>query len=296
MRDRRYAPALPAHGFHLVPRLQVLDAEVVERDRAGHSDILEQNKNIEAPRNDIVQARSVRYDARMDTPAARLRYLRETKNIGSAAELARQLGIPEVTYRAHESGVRGFGEPQARRYADSLSANWVWLLTGSGEPFAAPAPGVAPPEVKRPRIGDADVGNARIVTPGRADLPVYASAEGGPSGMVVTTDPVDWVVRPEQLMNVRDAFAVYVIGSSMEPRYEQGDMILVHPSRPVARDTDVLLLSPMEDGARAALVKRLTGWTDSHWSVRQYNPPRDYDLARSEWQRAHAIVGRFNRR
>ncbi len=236
----------------------------------------------------------MRYVTHMDsTPAARLRHLRESRDIGSAAELARQLGIPEVTYRAHESGVRGFGEAQARKYAEALSANWVWLLTGTGEPFAGEPPQTEPPARSPERRTDL---RAVPAATGRPDLPVFASAEGGPSGMLVTQDPIDWIVRPEQLANVRDAFAVYVIGASMEPRYEHGDMILVHPSRPVSRDADVLLLSVLEDGAHPALVKRLVRWDESNWTVRQYNPQKEYDLPRSEWQRAHVVLGRFNRR
>jgi phage repressor protein C with HTH and peptisase S24 domain len=235
----------------------------------------------------------------METPAARLRFLRERRDIGSAAEFARRLGVPEVTYRAHESGVRGFGETQARRYADALRANWVWLLTGTGDPFGGTPDPVIP-------SGDDAASTAnnhsftqnekRAAAPGVADLPVYASAEGGPSGMMVTYDPVDWLVRPDALQNVRDAFAVYVIGESMEPRYEQGDMILVHPTKPPKRDDDVLLLSEQSDGAFAALVKRLVRWDSNSWTVRQYNPMKEYELPRATWQRAHAVLGRFNRR
>ena len=229
----------------------------------------------------------------MDTPAARLRYLRERQEINSAAQFARRLGIPEVTYRAHESGVRGFGEAQSRRYAEVLGGNWVWLLTGTGDPFN-PAPEAFTPDSARVRPFAPASGVTRQGE--RSDLPVYASAEGGPSGMVVTHDPIDWVVRPEPLQNARDAFAVYVIGSSMEPRYEQGEMILVHPSKPAQPNDDVLLLSNMEGGSFAALIKRLVGWNDKTWTVRQYNQPREYELPRSDWPRAQVVLGRFNRR
>lgn len=230
----------------------------------------------------------------MDTPAARLRFLRERREIGSAAEFARRLGVPEVTYRAHESGVRGFGETQARRYADALRSNWVWLLTGTGEPFGGTPDLVVPgPDLAVP---DHQPAPSRQAPPGAPDLPVYASAEGGPSGMMVTYDPVDWLARPDALQNVRDAFAVYVIGESMEPRYEQGDMILVHPTRPPKRGDDVLLLSEQPDRAFAALVKRLVRWDSENWTVQQYNPAKEYPLSRSQWQRAQVVVGRFNRR
>ena len=236
----------------------------------------------------------VRYIVDMDTPAHRLRFLRERNDIGSAAELARRLGIPEVTYRAHESGVRGFGEPQAKRYAEALNANGVWLLTGSGEAFSEPAPPSMPADAPKKR-SDVEMGSARAAQPGPSELPVYASAEGGPSGMMVTYDPIDWIRRPNSLTNVGNAFAVYVVGESMEPRYEQGDMILVHPSRPVKRDDDVLLLSQQEDGSAAALIKRLVSWNEQSWIVKQYNPPKEITLPRQQWQKAYVVVGRNNR-
>lgn len=238
----------------------------------------------------------------MDSPAARLRFLRERREIGSAAEFARRLGVPEVTYRAHESGVRGFGETQARRYADALRANWVWLLTGTGSPFGTPeatdTTGLDTADTARVGSGAPDVDMAGIqpALGGDSDLPVYASAEGGPSGMLVNYDPIDWVKRPEPLINVRNAFAVYVIGESMEPRYEQGDMILVHPTKPVKRDDDVLLCGTQGDGGRAALIKRLVRWTETAWTVKQYNPPQEYQLPRSDWQLAYVVVGKYNRR
>lgn len=233
----------------------------------------------------------------IETPHGRLAFLRERSSFRSAAEFARNLGVPEVSYRAHESGLRGFGEPQARRYAGVLNANWVWLLTGTGDPYNVEPEGEARTEEDLARLRPNEVEiDGRPVLTGDSDLPVYASAEGGKSGMIVTSDPIDWVKRPEPLLSVRGAFAVYVIGQSMEPRYEQGDMILVHPQRPVQSGDDVLLLSTDSDGSRAALIKRMMRWTTEAWTVRQYNPPRDYDLARTEWQQALVVVGKYNRR
>ena len=237
----------------------------------------------------------------IETPSGRLRWLRGRSVYRSAAEFAREVGVPEVTYRAHELGTRGFGEPQARRYAAALDASWVWLLTGEGQTMGRPEP-----EAERTTrdivygspdgLREADLLRAVPAPAGEPDLPVYASAEGGSSGMLITeSDRVDWVRRPQPLLKVRDAFAVYVVGDSMEPRYEQGDMILVHPGRPVGVDNDVLLLAQAADGSRAALIKRLVRSSAKAWTVRQYNPPREYDLPRAEWQQAYVVVGKYNR-
>ena len=234
----------------------------------------------------------------LESPSARLSFLRERSEYRSAAEFARAIGVPEVTYRAHESGLRGFGATQARRYARALNANWVWLLTASGHPYKVEPEGEGQTEemLRALRPNEVTMAGGQPALGGDSDLPVYASAEGGKSGMIVNDDPIDWVKRPEPLLAVRGAFAVYVIGQSMEPRYEQGDMILVHPQRPVQQGDDVLLLAADPEGGRAALIKRLLHWSNGAWTVRQYNPPKDYELPRADWQQALVVVGKYNRR
>lgn len=39
-----------------------------------------------------------------------------------------------------------------------------------------------------------------------------------------------------------------------------------------------------------ALVKRLLRHTADHWRVRQFNPPRDFDLSKKKWSRALVIT------
>ncbi|HEX6978286.1 MAG TPA: S24 family peptidase [Alphaproteobacteria bacterium] len=128
------------------------------------------------------------------------------------------------------------------------------------------------------------------------DLPVYASAQGGPTGMLVTPDPIDWVPRPRPLEHVAQAFAVYVVGDSMEPAYRHGDMVLVHPSLPPLRGDDVLLVKHQPDRDMIAMVKNLVGWNDRSWRLKQWNPAREFQASRQEWQQAHVIVGKYNRR
>jgi phage repressor protein C with HTH and peptisase S24 domain len=134
------------------------------------------------------------------------------------------------------------------------------------------------------------------------DLPVYGSAEGGQAegasggAMVVSSDPIQFLGRPDPLQTVRAGYGVYIVGESMIPAYEQGDVALVHPSLPPRRGSDVILTRQDPDGARHALVKRLIGWTDADWRVRQYNPPRDFDLPRATWTEIQTIVGKYNAR
>jgi phage repressor protein C with HTH and peptisase S24 domain len=129
----------------------------------------------------------------------------------------------------------------------------------------------------------------------RADLPVYASAEGGGGAIIITNEPIDFVRRPEPLVSVRDGYGCYVIGDSMSPAYEQGDLLLVHPGRPVRPGDDCVFVRDQGDGSQQGLVKRLLRTTTEKWRVRQFNPAKDFDLDRGQWQKVQLIVGKYAR-
>lgn len=141
---------------------------------------------------------------------------------------------------------------------------------------------------------------ATFITPRPAaaavrDLPVYASAQGGEGEMIINYEAIDYVVRPDPLASVRDGYAMYIVGESMSPAFEQGDLALVNPHLPYQRGNDVLLFR--EVGADiTALVKRLVDVKPAKWLVEQFNPRKTFDLNRQEWPRCHVIVGKYSRR
>ena len=141
----------------------------------------------------------------------------------------------------------------------------------------------------------AAVGPAVVATSTR-DFPVYAAARGGDEGaLVMDSTPIQYIARPDPLLTVTSGFGVYVIGDSMSPAYEQGDVALVHPGLPPRRGADVILVRSDIHGTPDALIKRLIGWNDEAWEVRQYNPPRDFTLSGAEWE-LKTIIGRYNTR
>lgn len=127
-----------------------------------------------------------------------------------------------------------------------------------------------------------------------ATMPVYAAAEGGNGSLIITTEPLEYVKRPYTLEAVSEAYAILIVGESMDPAYEPGDTAWVNPRLPPMRGTDVILYS-LEDEAHAT-IKRLIGWTETEWHLRQYNPPKDFKLKRKEWSKCHRVVGKFARR
>jgi phage repressor protein C with HTH and peptisase S24 domain len=130
----------------------------------------------------------------------------------------------------------------------------------------------------------------------RPDLAVYASAAGGPEGAwVLSSDAIAWIHRDQRLQGVRDAFACYVVGESMFPAYEHGNLLLVNPAVPPNAGDDCLLIQEVPDGARYALIKRLVRFNSTSWTVKQWNPDKTFSLPRREWQRALLVIGKYNR-
>ncbi|WP_142627492.1 S24 family peptidase [Rhizobium sp. P007] len=133
---------------------------------------------------------------------------------------------------------------------------------------------------------------------GEKNLPVFAAAMGGEGHQIVTFDAIDYVKRPSILENVKDAYGVYIVGESMTPAFEPGDMALVHPHLPPARDKNVVLyhVPPFGHGEAEAIVKRLVRWSDRDWHLKQYNPSIEFTESRADWKWCHRIVGKYEAR
>lgn len=103
---------------------------------------------------------------------------------------------------------------------------------------------------------------------------------------------VDYVARPSNLAGVTQAYAVFVVGSSMEPRYFPGELIHVHPGRPVTIGSFVLvMLRPQEDGeAPRAVIKRFVRRTASTITLAQYQPAKVFEIGAADVVSMHRIV------
>jgi transcriptional regulator with XRE-family HTH domain len=132
---------------------------------------------------------------------------------------------------------------------------------------------------------------------GERDLKVYAAVEGGPGVMVVSTDPIELVPRPWYMREVRDGYAVLVVGESMVPAFKPGDMAIVNPRLPPLRGQDVILIGGEQTGEFRASIKHLEGWDVRAWKLRQYNPPRgekaELNWPRRDWPKALRVVGKY---
>ena len=129
------------------------------------------------------------------------------------------------------------------------------------------------------QLGD-EVRPAAVPPPLRSemplDVPVLGTAAGGELGkgaFQLSTDVVDYVRRPAGLAGARDAYALYVEGESMVPRFEPGDLIFVHPHRKVARGDYVVVQEPdSNNGEPRAFLKRFVTVTGKLLRTEQFNP------------------------
>jgi len=124
-------------------------------------------------------------------------------------------------------------------------------------------------------------------------LPVLGEAVGGVDGRYLFNGTVlDYVACPPSLENVTGAYAVYVSGESMSPRYRPGEVVWVHPHKPARRGDDVIVqIHPDEEGvAPYGFIKEFVGWAGSSLTLRQYNPESQIKFDRADVVSVHPIV------
>jgi transcriptional regulator with XRE-family HTH domain len=131
---------------------------------------------------------------------------------------------------------------------------------------------------------------------GPRDFQVYSAAEGGAGEIYRSADPIDWWPRPIEVLQVKGAYGMYVVGESMVPEFKPGHVAVVNPNLPHIAGKAYIFYGETEPGQVRATLKELRRHTEDHWYVRQHNPPpgqkQDFSLSRKIWREAHRIVGR----
>lgn len=124
-------------------------------------------------------------------------------------------------------------------------------------------------------------------------LPVLGEAVGGDIGEYEFNGQVlDYIPCPPPLVNVPNAYVVFVDGESMVPRYMPGEIAFVHPSKPVKRNDHVVVqLRPSEeDRPPKGFIKKFVGWQGNKLVLEQYNPQQKIEFQRSDVVSVHLIV------
>lgn len=153
------------------------------------------------------------------TIGERLRAARENKSLDQST-LAGKIGVVTRTLQRWEKGEQVPDGVTITRIAKATNVQANWLLTGEAEMYAAPP---------RPENVYTLPSTLRRKTK-LVDLPLISAV---PAGKVATMFHPDYVDDYVTVDDVKDpgAFALKVKGSSMSPRIEDGDVVIVSPQQ-----------------------------------------------------------------
>lgn len=99
------------------------------------------------------------------------------------------------------------------------------------------------------------------------------------------------VMAPPIISHISNAYAVSVSGDSMSPRYEDGEVCYVDPSRRVkAGDYVIAQIRREEDGPILAFVKKFKRHNSSGLILSQFNPERELHFPHNEVVSVHYIA------
>jgi phage repressor protein C with HTH and peptisase S24 domain len=137
--------------------------------------------------------------------------------------------------------------------------------------------------------------NARLggTVPIAATIPAYGHASGGRDGQfVLNGNKVGDIVAPPSLVAVPDAYAVYVVGESMAPRYLAGEVVFVNPRLPVRQGDFVVaqIAAEVEGDAPLAYVKRFVAMNAKSLRLSQLNPKKALEFPRQSVVSVHRII------
>lgn len=182
----------------------------------------------------------------------------------SQADLGRHLGLSDSVMSKLLNGTRRLRADEAEKITRF---------------FSEPGPSYE----KRPVSDVRPVDTPVAITPRSMmprDVPILGTAWGGESGdFTMNGETGGYALRPERYEGRKDIFALYVQGTSMEPRYYAGELIVVEKRRPPQNGDHVVVeLLPTEDGTREAYLKVLIARTGLKIRLAQYNPAKEIEI------------------
>lgn len=137
-----------------------------------------------------------------------------------------------------------------------------------------------------------------------ADVPVYGTALGTlldvDGGAVEQTylnqgDIITYFSRPSALRGRTDIYGLFIQGSSMAPRFEEGEMTYAETRKPpkVGEDAVIYLVdTDSNDGEefKACLIKRIVRRTSEYIELQQFNPACTFRVPAERVKAVHRVI------
>jgi phage repressor protein C with HTH and peptisase S24 domain len=230
----------------------------------------------------------------MKTFANRLKALRDAEGLTQDA-MAKRLGVSRGALANWEVGGE-IANDNLRRISEQFDATMDWLIAGRGRPPASLGNPVLDDATKRAdidRLGT--LSNATISgqnAAGWKEIPIYGQAVAGENGEFLMNGSILFTaLAPPSVVAISEAYGVRVSGISMEPRYYDGEVVFVDPSR-IARAGDFVVVQVKldEHGELWGYVKRFVRWNTKELVLSQFNPEKQITFPGRQVHSCHVIV------
>lgn len=189
-------------------------------------------------------------------------------------------GRPEIIRNIRRGLSKNPRRDTMEKLAGVLDCSFEWLATGRG-PVEPPAEGVedgAPGMPARNQMAQ--------------DIPVLGTAAGSETAafQLQSGSPIDHVRRPPGVASAVDVYAIYVVGDSMMPRFDEGELIYVSGNRPARPGDYVVVQTADGNGEITAWCKRLVRKGGKSIVVEQFNPPKTFKIPVKSAAAVHRVL------
>ncbi|WP_210326934.1 helix-turn-helix domain-containing protein [Bartonella sp. M0283] len=205
-------------------------------------------------------------------------------------ELARAVGKTRNAVAQWESGLTHPRLNTLEDIAGALEVSLEWLLTGN-------TPNVAETEKTRTNSKMSDVKFTNGTLSPRQymprEVPVMGTAACNSDNGLFKLDSsiIDYVHRPPAMLMTKDLYALYVEGDIMEPRFNAGDLVFVHPHKPVRiGDSVVVQIAKTIDEPIKAMIAVLAKRTSHEVVLKKYNPEKIINFDNANIVSIHKIL------
>lgn len=129
-------------------------------------------------------------------------------------------------------------------------------------------------------------------------IPIYSVAWDEIGHTNISRDPVDFTNRPKILEHAKGLYGFFVLGTTMQPEFEPGDIVIINPSSPAVAGNPVLVLGAGSEEYTRCRWGRFVRIGTDFIDIKHHSPSRPEEtngirLPRKEWLRIHRIVIRI---
>lgn len=218
--------------------------------------------------------------------AEKLRHWRKSHGLTQGA-LAEKLNVTAATVSRWEKGLMSPDPSHIRKLEN--------IFQDAPLPDSALLQANADQQLHATKHTASPLHTASTIESGQSLTPIYlCRLEKDRKYSLYKSTIIEQVETPAPLKNVRDAFGIYMPSNEMDPTFQSGDLLFVHPTKPTNIGDDLLLLIKETGRAQPSLyIRRLEEQTADFLKVRQWSPYQDSTFDQNNIVQSYKIVARY---